>query len=118
MRKDDGRDQRVATGDNEPAKLKIVPFSPKPSKREAEEARNHAEMVSMLEEALEALKAGEITGYVFVGRKTPSSEDAFDYIFANVMDIGLIGEINVLNHRLARMYDLYSTSNAGDGEDE
>lgn len=66
------------------------------------------EMVEMLEKTLESVKVGEITGFVFIGRKKVPGlgRDAFEYIVANALDIGLIGEMLVINQRLARMYDV------------
>ena len=108
--------------------IKIVKFKPaadKAAESVAEADReNREEMARMLQETLDGVKSGEITGFVFIGRKklpedmkikSPRSRDYFEYIVANALDIGLIGEIMVINNRLIALYDQYTdTSNDED----
>lgn len=104
---------------------KIVPFKTveaRNQERESErEQANREEMTQMLEESLQAVRSGEIIGYVFVGRKRLSPEeqkkagpngsrDYFEYIVANALDVGLIGEIQVINNRLIALYDRFTHS--------
>jgi hypothetical protein len=97
--------------------IKIVQLKTQVDKQAERDSENRAEMVSMLEETLEGVKDGSITGFVFIGRKripqaiktvSPSSKDYFEYIVANALDIGLIGEIQVFNNRLIALYDQYT----------
>jgi hypothetical protein len=102
--------------------IKVVNFTPKAESEENKQRRE--QMASMLEEVLKGVKEGTITGYVFVARKrpgTPSGADdaAFEYILANALDVGLIGEIQVINNRLIAYYDQASdTGDEAGGDDK
>ena len=97
--------------------IKIVQFTPAAEKESEKDRENREEMCRMLEETLESVRTGAITGYVFIGRKRipdgaklkhPAARDYFEYIVANALDIGLIGEIQVINNRLISLYDAYT----------
>lgn len=105
--------------------IKIIQFKSKEAKTDASKRE---EMVRMLEETLQSLREGKITGFIFVGRKKPTkamkergeeySRDYFEYIVANALDIGLIGEIQVINNRLIALYDAYTDSAKDDDKED